>query len=185
VLAPRDGVVVSKNILPSQEVNTEGSLIEIADISTVWVMADVFESDATGLIAGTDAKISLPSVPGFSIEAPVEMVSSVVDPERHSVPVRVLLDNADGKLKPNVYAELRFKTTLPEGASEVASSALVSDGANQFVYVQEGEGRFVRRKVVAGPVRDGMVAILEGLKPGETIVEQGSILLENQIALTH
>jgi RND family efflux transporter MFP subunit len=185
VTAPRAGVIVEKNLLPSQEVSTEGTLVQIADVSDVWVVADVFESDAAGLASGTPAKITLPSLPGQVIEAKVDTVSAVVDPTRHSVPVRVRLANADGKLKPNQYAEMRFKIDLPANAVEVAASALVSDGARQYVYVEEAPGKFVRREVVAGPVRDGSVAISEGLKPGETVVVEGGILLDNQIELAH
>lgn len=185
VTAPRDGVVVEKNLLPAQEVSTDGTLVLIADVGDVWVVADVFESDAAGLAAGTPARITLPSLPGTTLEAKVESVSAVVDPARHSVPVKVRLDNAQGKLRPNEYADMRFRVSLPDGAVEIAASALVSDGAKQYVYVEEAPGRFVRRDVTAGPVRDSSVAISQGLKAGESVVVEGGILLDNQIDLAH
>ena len=185
VIAPRDGVVVDKSVLPSQEVDSNTTLIQIADVSAVWVLADVFEGDAAGLKPGTPARITVPALPGYSIDAKVESVSAVVDPERHSVPVRVRLPNSDGQLKPNQYAEMRFRVQLPEALADVAASALVSDGATQYVYVQEEPGRLVKRRVVAGPVRDGRIVILTGLHVGETVVEQGGILLDNQIELSH
>jgi RND family efflux transporter MFP subunit len=185
VTAPRDGVVVEKSVLPAQEVDSNTTLMQIADVSVVWVLADLFESDAAGISVGTPARIALPALPGFSIDAQVDSVSAVVDPERHSVPVRVHLPNPDGKLKPNQYAEMRFRVSVPASTAEIAVSALVSDGATQYVYVQEQPGKLVRRKVVAGPVRDGRVVIMEGLAVGETVVEQGGILLDNQIELSH
>ena len=185
VTAPRDGVVVEKNVLPAQEVDSATSLIQIADVSTVWVLADLFESDAMGIVPGTPARITLPSLPGYVIDAKVDSVSAVVDPDRHSVPVKIRLPNADGRLKPNQYAEMRFRVALPGTTAEVAASALVSDGATQYIYVQEAPGKLVRRNVVAGAVRDGRVIILQGVKVGETVVEQGGILLDNQIELSH
>ena len=183
--APREGVVVEKAVLPSQEVDSNATLIQIADVSVVWVLADLFESDASGIAPGTPARITLPSLPGFSIDAKVDSVSAVVDPERHSVPVRVKLPNPEARLKPNQYAEMRFQVSVPTGTAEVAASALVSDGATQYVYVQEQPGKLVRRKVVTGPVREGRVVITQGVNVGETVVEQGGILLDNQIELSH
>jgi cobalt-zinc-cadmium efflux system membrane fusion protein len=185
IKAPRDGVVVEKNLLPSQEVSQDGTLIQIADVSDVWVVADVFDSDAAGIAAGTQARITSPANPDFKLDATVDSVSAVVDPERHSVPIKVRLPNLDGRLKPNQFAEMRFRVALPENAVEVAASTLVSDGATQYAYVQTAPGQFVRRNVVAGPVRDGRAVILSGLVAGETVVEQGGILLDNQIELAH
>lgn len=186
VVAPRDGVVVGKSVLPSQEVDTNTSLMQIADVSTVWVVADVFENDdASTISVGAPVQILLPSQPGSVLSAQVESVSAVVDPERHSIPVRVRLKNDDGRLKPNQYVEMRIRLEVPATAAEVPASALVSDGATQYVYVQEQPGKLVRRQVVTGPMRAGHVVIVRGLSPGETIVEQGGILLDNQIELSH
>jgi RND family efflux transporter MFP subunit len=184
VTAPRDGVIVDKNVLAAQEVGTDGTLVQIADVSRVWVVADVFESDAAGLHPGTPARIDVPSRPGKFIDTVVVSVSAVVDPERHSVPVRVQLDNPEG-LRPNEFAEMRFRVDLPKDTVEVAATSLVSDGATQYVFVEEAPGKLVKRKVLAGPVRDGKVALTSGLRIGERVVEQGGILLDNQIDLAH
>lgn len=185
VRAPRAGIVVEKTVLPDQEVTTEGALIEIADLSRVWVVADLFENEATGIKEGTTARITVPSVPGFSVEVTVETVSAILDPVRNAIPVRVLLDNSDGRLKPNAYADMRLKIDSDKNGVEIAASSLVSDGAKQYVYVQQEPGHLVKRDVVAGPVRDGKVTILDGLALGETVVVEGGILLDNQINLSH
>ncbi|MFT3764398.1 MAG: efflux RND transporter periplasmic adaptor subunit [Minicystis sp.] len=183
VVAPRDGVVVEKNILPAQQIGSDPGLVSIADLSSVWVVAEIFEADAIGITEGTSAKITSPSLPDLAIEAKVEMVSAVVDPARHTVPVRVRLENTN-RLKPNVFAQMRFAVSPPPGSMEIAASALVTDGAKQFVYVQSAEGKFSRREVVAGLAREGRVPILSGLKADEIVVEEGAILLDNQIALS-
>lgn len=185
VRAPRDGVVVDKVVLAGQEVSSDGTLLQIADVSDVWVVADLFESDAAGITEGTKVRVTLPSMPNFNAETTVQSISAVVDPTRHSIPVRVVLPNADGKLRPNQYAEMRFEVALDRGTTEVDASALVSDGAVQHVYVETEPGTLSKRKVVAGPLRDGKVAILDGLADGETVVVQGGILLDNHIQLAN
>lgn len=184
VVAPRDGVVVEKSVLPAQQIGSDPGLMSVADLGSVWVVAEIFEADSIGIAAGTQAKITSPAMPDLAVEATVEMVSAVVDPVRHTVPVRVRLENPDRRLKPNIFAQMRFSVSPPAGSVEIAASALVTDGAKQFVYVQSAEGRFTRREVVAGSAREGQVPILRGLAPGELVVEEGAILLDNQIALS-
>ena len=185
VHAPRAGRVVEKTVLPGQELTpgAETSLMLIADLSTVWVLADLFESDSDGVTPGVPARVTITSLPGVVIDGKVDMVSAVVDPERHTVPVRVILDNADGRLKPNTYAKMQFQASTPPGSVEVAAGALVSDGSKQYAYVKNAAGRFVKRDVVAGAVRDGRVVVFKGIVPGETVVSKGAILLDNQIDL--
>ena len=181
VVSPRDGVVVEKDVLPSQEVTADSTLIEVADLSRVWVVADLFEADALGVSAGTKARITSPSVPGFEAIADVTMVSAVVDPVRHTAPVRVELPNEDGELRANIFAEMRFRVPAAPGLVEVDASALVSDGAEQYVYVEAPKGHFSRRQVTAGSARGGVAPVFKGLAPGESVVVEGAILLDNQI----
>jgi cobalt-zinc-cadmium efflux system membrane fusion protein len=185
VHAPRAGRVVEKSVLPGQELSPGGetALMLIADLSTVWVVADLFESDSDGVTPGVPARVTITSLPGVVIDGKVDMVSAVVDADRHTVPVRVILDNADGRLKPNTYAKMQFQASTPPGSVEVAAGALVSDGSRQYAYVKNAAGRFVKRDVVAGAVRDGRVVVFKGIAPGETVVSKGAILLDNQIDL--
>ena len=185
VHAPRAGRVVEKNVLPGQELTpgAEAALMLVADLSTVWVVADLFESDSDGVLPGVPARVTITSLPGVVIDGKVDMVSAVVDAERHTVPVRVRLDNADGRLKPNTYAKMQFQASTPAGSVEVAAGALVSDGSRQYAYVKNVAGRFVRRDVIAGAVREQRVVVFKGIAPGETVVSKGAILLDNQIDL--
>jgi membrane fusion protein, heavy metal efflux system len=184
VLAPRDGFVIEKNVLPGQQVSTDGSLFSIADLSTVWVVAELFETDATTAVhSGSTARVTSPSLPGFQLEAPVEQISSVASPQGHTVAVRIPIANGDHSIRPNAYAEVRFRQASPPGAVEVSAAAVVSDAEKQFVYVQQGEGHFVRREVVTGIARGDRVEVLRGLSAGDVVVEEGSALIDNQIAL--
>ncbi len=109
-------------------------------------------------------------------------MSAVVDPDRHTVPVRVRLANLDGTLRPNAYAQIKFfdpntaKVALP-------ASAVLSDGLTSYVYVKEKDGSLKRRVVTAGAASAGKMPILEGLEPGDQVVVQGALLLDNQIQL--
>jgi len=185
VTAPRHGVVVEKNVLVGQSVapDAASALMVVADLSSVWVVADLFESMATSIKEGSAAQVTSPSIPDLTAEGRVEMVSSVVDPSRHTVPIRVRLANADGSLRPNVYARVRFAAAARTGLVDVPATALITDGTHQYVYVQDDAGRFARREIIAGPAQDGRVPVLSGLKPGETIVAEGGVLLDNQISL--
>jgi hypothetical protein len=96
----------------------------------------------------------------------------------------VRLENPDGKLKPNTYARMQFLCQAAPGSVEVGAAAVLSDGARQYVYVQGTDQTFTRRDVVTGPTRAGKTLVLSGLKPAETVVEHGAILLDNQITLS-
>ena len=180
VTAPREGVVVEKSVAVGQSVDASaGSLMAIADLSDVWVVADLFENDVGSLQSGAKAKVT---VGAAEFDATVDQVAGVVDPERHTVPVRVRLANPEGLLRPNSYAQIRF---FDPSAAKVAlpASAVMSDGATSYVYVKTDKGELKRRNVVVGSVSGGKVPILDGVDVGEQVVVQGAILLDNQIQL--
>jgi len=185
VAAPRGGVIVEKNVLVNQQVGGDASaaLMVVADLSSVWAVADVFEGQTLDIRPGDVAEVTTPSVPGRVIGGRVLMVSSVGDPERHTLPVRVRVPNPDGRLRPNVYARVRFSVRQPSATVEIPASALVSDGDHQYVYVQQAAGHFVRRDIVAGSAHEGRLPVISGLAEGEIVVEQGAILLDNQLAI--
>ncbi len=186
VKAPRDGVVVEKNVIAGQEVSSDSGepLISIADLSSVWVVADLFEEDADAVQEGAKAEVTSPALPNVKLEGKVDIISSVADPARHTVPVRVRLDNLNRLLKPNVYARVRFETQPPSGSVTVPATSLISDGEHQYVFVQDQPGHFARREITAGSTQDDKVPVLAGLTAGETVVVEGGILLDNQVALS-
>jgi RND family efflux transporter MFP subunit len=187
--SPRDGVVVEKAVTPGQLVDpSNASLMAIADLSTVWVVADLFESDVGAVIPGTRAKVSIHGAgpgggPGDSErDAVIEQVSAVVDPDRHTVPVRLRLDNPDGALRPNAYATIRWFDPTPVAVT-LPTSAVLSDGAKSYVYRQEPDGALRRHDITVGSASAGTVPVIAGLSPTDRIVLSGAILLDNQIAL--
>nr|HEX4314219.1 efflux RND transporter periplasmic adaptor subunit [Kofleriaceae bacterium] len=178
VFAPRDGVVVEKTLAVGQQVSPDnGSLVAIADLSDVWIVANVLEDTVGTLKPGGKAQVTVDGIDG-PLDAKIEQVSAVVDPDRHTVPVRVALDNASGKLRPNAYAAVRF---YDEGSSSlcVPWSAVLSDGASQYVYIKKA-GELERRVVEVGAPSGGLAPIRSGLVAGDQVVSQGAQLLENQ-----
>jgi cobalt-zinc-cadmium efflux system membrane fusion protein len=179
VTAPRAGVVVELNLAAGQQVDaTTGAGVAIADLSDVWVVADVFEADLGALTEGAKAKLVTADL---ELEGTVDRISAIVDPDRHTIPIRVKLPNPTGALRPNAHAQLRFLDASIAKA-ELPASAVISDGTSSYVYARE-RGALRRRPVVVGSVRGGRAALLSGVSPGEQIVTHGATLLDNQIQL--
>ena len=183
VTAPRDGVVVEKSLTSGQLVDpSNGSLMAIADLSDVWVVADVFEDDAGALAPGGQAKVRFPGGAGGERDATIEQVSAVVDPDRHTVPVRLRLANTDGALRPNAYATIRVFDPV-RAAVTLPASAVLSDGARSYVYRKEPDGALRRHDITVGSVSAGNVPVIAGLIAADQVVVSGAILLDNQIQL--
>ena len=183
VSASRDGVVVEKNLTVGQEVDTSnGTLIAIADLSRVWVVADLFEGDGATVKAGDQAKVMVgDSSIDAALDGTVDQVSAVVDPDRHTIPVRVTLANPEGALRPNAHVQLRFLDPRPVKV-ELPAEAVLSDGAHSYVYIQDGA--LIKKHIVTpGPMREGKATVIAGLEPGVPVVTRGAILLDNQIQL--
>lgn len=184
VRAPRSGRIVEKHLVVGQQLTaqSEQTLLTIADLSTLSLSADLFEADLIGISRGTVVSITLPAVPDLILTGEVDAISSVVDPERRSVPVRVRLDNADGKLKVNMFAKVRFLSTPPAGSVSIAASAVRSDGSREYVYVRTGNGQFERRGVTSGTQVAGRALIHQGIAVGEEVAIRGMTLLDNRVA---
>jgi RND family efflux transporter MFP subunit len=183
VTAPREGVVVEKTVNAGQQVSPDsGSLMAIADLSNVWVLADMFEANVGGITAGAKARVDVGEAADTQFEATVEQVSSVVDPERHTVPIRLKLPNPNGLLRPNAYVQVQL---LDPNATDLMlpAQAVMSDGTHSYVFVKQAGGVLKRREVEVGSVSAGWVPVRKGLDPKEPVVVQGIILLDNEIAL--
>jgi cobalt-zinc-cadmium efflux system membrane fusion protein len=183
VRAPRAGRVVESQLSVGQQLSaqSEYTVLTIADLSSLWFVAELFETDLPGIAPGSVVSLTLPARPELILSGEVDAISSV-DPERRSAPVRVRLDNAAAQLKVNMFARARFLTTPPVGSVSVASSALRSDGSGEYVYVRAADGRFERRAVRSGSVVAGRRLIHDGLRPGDEVAIRGMTLLDNRLA---
>lgn len=184
VKAPRAGYLFQKNVLPGQVLSGgAGALMSIADLSSVWVVGDLFGSDAEGIVPGSRARVTLRGLPDAMIEGTVEAISATVDAERRASQVRVRIDNTGGRIKVNMFATMQLYASASPGAVEIPASAVGMDGASQRVYVQEPDGHFTRRTVLVGAPHEGRVFVSRGIAAGEAVVSKGCELLDNWVGL--
>jgi len=184
VRAPLDGVVVERPAFPGMEVrpDTGAPLVTVADLSHLWVLADVYERDLARVAVGQRAAIRVAAEPGRAFEGEVTHVGELVDPTTRTVKVRIDVENPGLVLKPEMFARVAIQGAPPSRPSLfVPNSAVLSDGYGSAVVVAVGEGRYQKRTVELGGEQDGRVRVLSGLDPGERVVVDGALFLEAAI----
>jgi Cu(I)/Ag(I) efflux system membrane fusion protein len=175
--APVAGVVLEKKALSGMRFMPGESLYQIADLSSVWVVADVFEQDVAQVAPGAPATITLGAYPGEKFSGKVSYIYPTLNPETRTIPVRVELPNPGMKLKPAMFAQMELAVHGKE-ALTVPLSAVIDSGTRRVVLVQVGEGRFEPREVSLGARGDNYVEVLEGLREGEPVVVAANFLID-------
>jgi RND family efflux transporter MFP subunit len=180
--SPISGFVMERNAFPSQRVTPDTVLYTVADLSTVWVIADVFEYEAVNIRLNQPATLTLAYLPGRTFHGRVSYILPQVDPATRTLKVRVEVANPGYVLKPDMYGEVELQTG---GARRlvVPQSAVLNSGDHQTVFVDRGNGYFEPRAVKIGEQLDGRIEILSGLKPGERIVISGNFLMDSESRL--
>ena len=150
--AERAGTVVELKVMPGSSVgpDLDHTICVVADLSQVQVIGDVPQSLVTGIEAGASAIIRIPGDASAAIQGTVTLVSGVVDPERQSVPVRVLVDNAKSQLRPNAFVELELKPKLAGDTLLIPTSAVITDGLDTAVFVKTGQAQYKKRAIAVG-----------------------------------
>lgn len=182
IRAPRAGVLVSKNIVEGSSHRAGMTLLRIADLSQLWIEADVYEADLALVSAGMRASISLPNVNKTTHEATVVFVYPYVDAVTRTARLRFEIDNADGELKPDMYAQATLIADLDERLA-VPEAAVIIAGQTRYVFEDIGDGRFAPRKVKTGVRADGYIEILDGLDDGDCVVTSGNFLIASESRL--
>jgi len=182
VLAPIDGVITDRQVGPGQYIQAGSStpVFTIGDLSTVWLIAAVRETDAPFIAPGQSAEVRVLAFPDQVFEAKVTVVGPQVDPVTHRIPVRATIANPGGKLKPQMYASFQIITGKPSEAVAVPEEAVVREGDQAHVWVVEEDNALILRPVRTGRTHGGMVEVLQGLKPGERIVTRGSLFMDRE-----
>jgi cobalt-zinc-cadmium efflux system membrane fusion protein len=176
---PISGIVVERNATIGATVGSDANLFKIIDLSRVWIDANVFEKDLERVKVGQEVKVVVTAFPGTTFSGRVILVSSVVDPDTRSVKVRTEVPNSDGRLKPDMFANVEIITDLHREAVSIPQSAVLTDGGKTIVFVADG-GSYKRRVVTTGMQGGDRVEIIEGLKEGEKVVVKGNYLLLQQ-----
>lgn len=182
IQAPATGVVMMRNAFPKQRVTPETELYSIANLDRVWVMAEVFESDARMISIGSGAIVRAAYAGGGSTRARVDYIQPEMDPMTRTVKVRLEMDNPGLRLKPEMYVDVDFS---PGGARQltVDSEAVLDSGQHQTVFVDLGDGHIEPRAVKAGQRYGNRIEILSGLKAGERVAVSGNFLLDSESRL--
>ena len=180
--SPASGFVMVKNAVQGSRVMPSESLFEIAGLQRVWVLADVYESDAPFVVVGQSTRMSLSYLPGRAWTGKVTFIAPVLDEATRTVKVRVEFANPDGVLKPEMYSEVLLERPLGRVVA-VPESAVLTTGTRSIVFVAKGGGQFEPREVKPGAKIDSYYQILEGLAAGEDVVTQANFLVDSESRL--
>lgn len=183
VRAPQDGVVSELNVREGMYVTPGTAVMTLADLSSVWLLADVFERQAQWVQVGQPADVALPYVPGETQEGQVEFIYPNLDPKTRTLRVRMRFDNPGEVLRPNMYANVQIFAGPRDAVLSVPREALIRTGRANRVIVAEGEGRFRAVEVVPGMESGDWVEIKSGLSEGEQIVVSGQFLIDSEASI--
>lgn len=183
IKAPLDGTILQKDIVLDEQVETSFFLFKIADLSTVWLKASVFEKDL-GLIhglVGKEINFRAVSYPGRTFSAKVTSMGNVVDEATRAVPLLAVAENKEGILKPGMFVEVEIPASDVAEVLSVPNAAIVEHGGESYVFVQTGPTTFERRKVEVGRRQSDRVQVISGLKGGEQVVIEGAFALKSEM----
>jgi membrane fusion protein, heavy metal efflux system len=179
LVAPITGTVTERKAGLGQVVQAGAGdpLFMIADLSTVWVTADLYEDQLAHVRAGTTVKITTPAYPNETFAARLDQIGAALDPERHTIAVRCVVPNPGQRLKPGMFARVVLASGGSQTVITAPSFAVIAEGEQRMVFVEESPGRYVKRAVEIGDEVNGRLIIRAGLKPGDRVVAQGSLLM--------
>lgn len=180
--SPIDGFVMDRKAFPQTSTTPDMELYTVADLSTIWVNADVYEYEVPYVKVGQRAEMQLSYYPGKAYAGRVSYIYPTVDPVARTVKVRLEFSNPNFDLKPQMFADVQLKINYGTQVV-IPQEALLDSGNSQYVFVVHEGGRFEPRMVQIGVKLDGKVAVLSGLKPGEEIVTSGNFLIDSESRL--
>jgi cobalt-zinc-cadmium efflux system membrane fusion protein len=179
--APIAGTVTARKVGPGQYVKPDNPdpLFSIADLSTMWLLANVSEADISLVHAGQLVEVQVAAYPGELFRARITNIGAAVDPVTRRVSVRAEIANPGRKLKPDMFASFRILTGTSVQSAAVPTTAVVRDGEQAAIWVVSEPHRLTRRAVTLGTEQAGVVQVLTGVQPGEQVVVDGGIFLSN------
>jgi len=183
VRAPSNGVVTQIKVAVGATVGAGGeALLELGDPTLLQIVAQVAESEASRVAPGQQAEVELPAL-SMRVAARVEMISPRVDAESRRMQIYLAPAQRVDGLQAGMLAQVALDAGRDAAIIVPVSAVLIKDGKRRVVYVEDGGGNFAVRDVVLGRNRDGRVAVLKGLNPGERVVVRGALLLDTQAEL--
>ena len=180
--SPIRGYVITRNAFPRQRINPDTELYTVVDLSKVWIMADIFENEASMVRMGQPAQVRLSYVPGKTFAARVNYIQPQVDPMTRTLKIRLEAENPDLVLKPDMFVDVEFQLAMPRQIL-VPSEAVLDSGLRQTVFVDRGNGFLEPRQVEIGQRLGDRLEILKGLQAGERVVTSGNFLIDSESQL--
>ena len=180
--AETGGYVLTKNAFQRQKITPDTELYSIADLSTVWVIADIYEYEMQMIRVGQPATMNLSYYPGETFTGKVTYIYPQLDAQTRTMKARIEFPNRNLKLKPDMFANVDFQIVYPRQVS-VPEEAVLDSGEEQIVFVALGDGYFEPRKVQLGAKVDDRYIILSGLQAGEKIVTSGNFMIDSESRL--
>ena len=180
--SPVSGYVIQKMAVLGMKVMPGEKLFDIADLSTLWLIADIYEYELPLIRVGDTARIILSYFPGKEMSSQIDYVYPAVSAETRTAKVRFRLSNPGGGLKPQMYTNVDIKINMGKKLA-IPESAVIDTGVRQVVYVDKGEGAFEPREVMLGMRVEGFVEVLSGLKAGEKVASSANFLIDSEAQL--
>jgi membrane fusion protein, copper/silver efflux system len=181
VTSPADGIILVRNVSLGQRFEKGTELYRIADISRVWILADVYQNEAEVFVPGTVARVSLPQQKK-TYQAKVSEVLPLFDPASRTLKVRLEAENPGFVLRPDMFVDVELPVTYAS-AVMVPADAILNSGLKKTVFIDRGNGFFEPREVITGRHIGGQVEVIEGLDAGERIVTSGNFLVDSESKL--
>jgi Cu(I)/Ag(I) efflux system membrane fusion protein len=183
VLAAQDGIVHGLNAREGMYVKPRMEIMTLADLSSIWLLVEIFERQADWVATGQPTEVRLPYLPGRIWEGEVEFVYPTIDPKTRTLRARLRFDNPDEALKPDMYADVRIFAGPKNDVLSIPREALIKTGESERIIVALGEGKFSAREVVAGMESGDWVEIVSGVDENEDVVISGQFLIDSEASL--
>ncbi len=176
IVSPVSGTIIEKHMVAGSAVKAGARLLRLADLSTVWIEGEVYESDLPWVKVGMKARITLTEQPESSYTATVTFIDPLLNPQSRSAVIRVQLDNTDGILRPDMFATMQLQIDLGKRMI-IPEQTVIYSGNQRIVFIDKGNGRLLPKKIKTGLRNKDMIEVLDGLKSGDKIVSSGNFLI--------
>lgn len=177
--SPVSGFITQKMVVAGTKVMPGEKLFDVADLSDLWVIADIYEAELALIKVGDKAAITLAYLPGREISSQIDYIYPSITAETRTVKIRLKLLNHESKLKPQMFTNVEIKINLGKKLM-IPESAVIDTGKSMVAYVDLGNGAFEPREIKGGLRTDGYIEVLRGLKPGEKVVSAANFLVDSE-----
>jgi Cu(I)/Ag(I) efflux system membrane fusion protein len=180
--SPVNGFITQKMAVSGMKVMPGEKLFDVADLSSIWVIADIYENELPLIKVGNRALITLAYLPGRELSSQIDYIYPSISAETRTIKIRLKLNNPNYQLKPQMFANIELKINLGKKLM-IPESAVIDTGKGMVAYIDLGNGAFEPREIKAGLRGDGYIEVLRGLKNGDKVVSSANFLIDSEAQL--